>query len=146
MTYRTVNLQNCILYIFIQQIQVPNILNMVYIPRFFSLKCSLFHKSNLFGFCIIHILYTECAKIKKNNSGDKRLNSKEPEFGWHKLCVSYKFPNEQSHLPAHHSTINTVLYVRSEGYYRDSQILYRQDEVTGYHIFRGTGGPKYAKN
>ena len=38
---------------------------MVYTLRFFSLKCSLFHNSNLFGFCIIHILYTECAKIKK---------------------------------------------------------------------------------
>jgi len=25
----------------------------------------LFHNSNLFGSCIIHILYTECAKIKK---------------------------------------------------------------------------------
>jgi hypothetical protein len=33
----------------------------------------LFHNSNLFGPCIIHILYTECAKIKKNNSGAKRL-------------------------------------------------------------------------
>jgi len=32
---------------------------------FFSLKCSLFHNCNLFGSCIIHILYTECAKIKK---------------------------------------------------------------------------------
>ena len=32
---------------------------------FFSLKCSLFHNSNLFGSYIIHILYTECAKIKK---------------------------------------------------------------------------------
>jgi len=51
---------------------------MVYTLRFFlSLKCSLFHNSNFFGFCIIHILYTEfgsciihilyteCAKIKK---------------------------------------------------------------------------------
>jgi len=38
-----------------------------------SSKCSLFHKSNVFGSCIIHILYTECAKIKKNNSGAKRL-------------------------------------------------------------------------
>ena len=48
---------------------------MVYTLRFFSLslKCSLSHNSNLFGFCIIHILYTECAKIKKNNSGAKRL-------------------------------------------------------------------------
>jgi len=25
----------------------------------------LFHNSNIFGSCIIHILYTECAKIKK---------------------------------------------------------------------------------
>ena len=60
-------------YIFIQQIYVLNILNMVYILRFFSSKCSLFHNSNVFGSCIIHILYTECAKIKKNNSGAKRL-------------------------------------------------------------------------
>jgi hypothetical protein len=27
----------------------------------------------LFGSCIIHILYTECAETKKNNSGAKRL-------------------------------------------------------------------------
>jgi len=46
---------------------------MVYTLRFFF-KCSLFHNSNLFGSCIIHILYTECAKIKKkNNSGAKIL-------------------------------------------------------------------------
>jgi len=25
----------------------------------------LFHNANLFGSCIIHILYTRCAKIKK---------------------------------------------------------------------------------
>ena len=59
--------------IFIQQIQVLNILNMVYTLRFFSSKCILFHNSNVFGSCIIHILYTGCAKIKKNNSGAKRL-------------------------------------------------------------------------
>jgi len=47
---------------------------MVYTLRFFSSKCSLFHNSNLFSSCIIHILYTGCAKIKKNNSGPKRLN------------------------------------------------------------------------
>ena len=45
-------------YIFIQQIQVLNILNTVYALRFFlSSKCSLFHNSNVFGSCIIHILY-----------------------------------------------------------------------------------------
>ena len=35
----------------------------------------MFHKANLFGACIIHILYTGCAKIKKNNSGAKGLSS-----------------------------------------------------------------------
>jgi len=34
----------------------------------------LFHNANLFGSCIIHILYTGCAEIKKNNSGAKGLN------------------------------------------------------------------------
>ena len=33
---------------------------------------SLFHNSNVFGSCVIHILYTECAKLKKN-SGPERL-------------------------------------------------------------------------
>ena len=46
---------------------------MVYTLLFFSSKYSLFHNSNVFGSCIIHILYTGCAKIKKNNSGAKRL-------------------------------------------------------------------------
>ena len=49
---------------------------MIYTLRFFfSSKCSLFHNSNIFGSCFIHILYTECAKIKKNNSGAKRLRT-----------------------------------------------------------------------
>ena len=47
---------------------------MVYTLHFSSSKCSLFHNSNVFGSCIIHILYTGCAKIKKkNNSGTKSL-------------------------------------------------------------------------
>ena len=44
---------------------------MLYTLCFFSSKCSLFHNANLFGSCIIHILYTVCAEIKKNNSGTK---------------------------------------------------------------------------
>jgi hypothetical protein len=35
----------------------------VYRLRFFSSKCSLFHNSNVFGSCIIHILFTGWAKI-----------------------------------------------------------------------------------
>ena len=47
---------------------------MLYTLLFFSSKYSLFRNANLFGTCIIHILYTECAKIKKkNNSGAKVL-------------------------------------------------------------------------
>ena len=47
---------------------------MLYTLRFFSSKCTLFHNTNLFGSCIIHILYTGCAEIKKNNSGAKGLH------------------------------------------------------------------------
>jgi len=48
---------------------------MVYTLRFFSSKCSLFHNSNIFGSCIIHILYTGCAKIKKIIPAPKDLCS-----------------------------------------------------------------------
>ena len=51
---------------------------MLYTLRFFSSKRSLFHNANFFGSCIIHILYTGCAKIKKNNSGSKRLKKIRP--------------------------------------------------------------------
>jgi hypothetical protein len=30
---------------------------------FISLKCRLFHNATFFGYCIIHILHTGCAKI-----------------------------------------------------------------------------------
>ena len=60
-------------YIFIQQILVLNILNMVYTLRFVSSKCSSFHNSNVFGSCIIHNLYTGCAQIKKIIPGAKWL-------------------------------------------------------------------------
>ena len=53
-------------YIYIQQTEVLDILNMVYtLPGFSSSKCSLFHNSNVFGSCIIHILYTGVIKFKK---------------------------------------------------------------------------------
>ena len=47
---------------------------MFYTLRFFSSKCSLFHNANLFGSCIIHILYTGCAKIKKKYFRRQRAN------------------------------------------------------------------------
>ena len=45
-------------YIFIQQI-----LNMIYTLRFSSSKCISFHNSNVFGSCIIHILYIYSTNI-----------------------------------------------------------------------------------
>ena len=54
----------CILYIYSTSIGTEYFKHALYSP-FFSSKCSLFHNANLFGSCIIHILYTVCAKIKK---------------------------------------------------------------------------------
>ena len=41
---------------------------MLHTLRFFPpySKCRLFHNATFFGTCVTHILYTECAKIKKN--------------------------------------------------------------------------------
>ena len=66
--------KRCILHIHSTNTGTEYFKHALYSPVFFSSKCSLFHNANLFGFCIIHILYTECAKIKKkNNSGSKGL-------------------------------------------------------------------------
>ena len=62
-----------ILYIYSTNIGNEYFKHALYSP-FFLLKTQFFHNSNLFGSCIIHILYTGCAKIKKkNNSGAKGL-------------------------------------------------------------------------
>ena len=64
--------KRCILYIYSTNIGTEYFKHALNSP-FFSSKFSLFHNANLFGSCIIHILYTECAKIKKSNSGYKGL-------------------------------------------------------------------------
>jgi hypothetical protein len=63
--------KRCILYIYSRNIGTGYLKNGIYCPFFSSSKCSLFHNSNLFGSCIIHISYTGCANIKRNNSGIK---------------------------------------------------------------------------
>ena len=65
--------KRCIVYIYSTNIGTEYFKHALYSPFFFSSKSSLFHNANLFGPCIIHILYTGCAKIKKNNSGAKGL-------------------------------------------------------------------------
>ena len=61
-----------ILYIHSTNIDTEYFKQSIISPFFYS-KCSLFHISNVCVSCIIHILYTGCAKIFKNNSGSKRL-------------------------------------------------------------------------
>ena len=56
--------KRCILYIYSTNIGTEYFKHDINSPFFLS-KCSLCHNSNLFGSCIIHILYTGCAKIKK---------------------------------------------------------------------------------
>ena len=57
--------KRCILYIYSTNIGTEHFKHALYSPFFSSSKCSLFHNANLFGSCIIHILYTGCAEIKK---------------------------------------------------------------------------------
>ena len=57
--------KRCILYIYSTNTGTEYFKHALYSPSFFSSKCSLFDNANLFGSCIIHILYTGCAKIKK---------------------------------------------------------------------------------
>jgi len=67
--------KRCILCIYSTNIGTEYFKHGVYSPFFSSSKFNLFHNSNLFGSCIIHILYTGCAKIKKKQSGSKRLKT-----------------------------------------------------------------------
>ena len=63
MSYSTANLQSCILYIYSTNIGNEYFEHGIYSPSFLSSKRNLFHNSNIFGSCIIHILYTGRAKI-----------------------------------------------------------------------------------
>ena len=56
--------KRCILYIYSTNIGTEYFKHGINSPFVFCSKCSLFHNYNVFGSCIIHILYTECAKIK----------------------------------------------------------------------------------
>jgi hypothetical protein len=60
LTYRC-----CILYIYSTNIRTEYFKHAAHTPFFSSSKCRLFHNATFFGSCIIHILYTGCAKILK---------------------------------------------------------------------------------
>ena len=60
-------------YIFIQQIGTEYFKHGLHSPLFPLQNVVLFHNSNVFGSFIIPILYTGVLKLKKFNSGAKRL-------------------------------------------------------------------------
>ena len=61
----TLTSKRFILYIYSTNIGTEYFKHGIYSTFFSSSKCSLFHNSNVFGSCIINILYTGCAKVKK---------------------------------------------------------------------------------
>ena len=68
----TLTSKRCILYIYSTNVGTEYFKHALYSTFFFSSKCSLFHNANLFGSCIIHMLYTGCAKIKNNNNSSAK--------------------------------------------------------------------------
>jgi hypothetical protein len=57
------NSRRCILYIYSSNIHTEYFKHAAHSPFFSYSKRRLFHNATYFGSCIIHILYTECAKI-----------------------------------------------------------------------------------
>jgi hypothetical protein len=88
--------KRCILYIYSTNTGTEYFKHGIYSP-FFSSKCSLFHNSNVFGSCIIYILYTGVLKLKKNNSVAKRLN-KETSFSPFPGKAETERPSNFQHL------------------------------------------------
>ena len=75
--------KRCSLYIYSTNIGTEYFKHGIYSPFLSSSKCNLFHNSNVFGSCIIRILYTGCAKINKIFPA---LNPRDPYNNW--ICVS----------------------------------------------------------
>jgi len=70
--------KRCILYIYSTNIGTEYFKHGIYSPY------SLFHNSNIFGSCIIHILYTVCAKIKKKIISAPKGEGFKLTDGWKK--------------------------------------------------------------
>ena len=65
MSYRTANLQMLHFIYYSTNTRTEYFKHAAHYPFFLSSKCRLFHNATFFGSCVIHILYTGCAKIKK---------------------------------------------------------------------------------
>jgi len=65
----------------------------------------LFHNSNGFGSCFIHILYTGVLKFKKNNSGAKRLSEVRLFLGLKHTKQGIKFREYMKSIDVIHNTV-----------------------------------------
>ena len=63
-----------ILYIYSTNTGTEYFIHGLYSTFFSSSKCSLFQNSNVFGFCIIHILCTGVLKLKKKQFRRQKVN------------------------------------------------------------------------
>jgi len=59
------NSKRCILYVYWTNISTEYFKHGIYCPFFSSSKCSLFHNSNVFGFCIFHFYIEDVLKLEK---------------------------------------------------------------------------------
>ena len=98
MTYRTANLQSCILYIYSTNIGTEYFKHGIYSP-FFPLQtavCFIILKylvPVLFTFYIKSVL-----KLKKNNSGSKRLNISSNVLCWRKIYCKFAINKVNSNV------------------------------------------------
>jgi hypothetical protein len=106
---------------------VLNILNMLHNLRFFSSKCLLFHNATLFGFCIIHILNTGCAKNWKKKFGAKWLTILGQQNTITLIDKNYKptttRSTESKNLPAAKHGADAVLFFLPYPKLRDFQLV-----------------------
>ena len=90
---------------------------MLYNLHFFSSKCRLFHNATLFGFCITHILNTECAKTWKKIRRQKVKNKKlQPgEIGSNKaVCLEFHI-RRNCELPSNSCLCSELLRAGQSG-------------------------------
>jgi hypothetical protein len=97
---------------------------MVYTLRFSSSKCSLFQYCNVFGSCIIHILYTGCSKIKKKYF--RRQKIKEHSFDALDTNNFFYYENQSKQVNTLNGKIEFFFNAQSGGTNNDHYTLKRQ--------------------
>jgi len=125
---------------------------MVYTFRFCLFKMLFFHNSKVFGFCIIHILYTGCAKIKKKTIPAPKVYSAEKwreQTGWECAVRGSSWPFVLCVIVGRYYDRNSVFTARYElhsyGYISLSRVTGYQFLCLRYGVL-GQKATKKARN